>query len=370
MGLRVVLDAVPARGLSLAVVMEHLLDGWHQLGVDDDLHVVLGEGNDLPVPDSVTVHRVPLGRHRAAGRVAAQWRVIPRLCRRLGADVMLGSVPASTVAPLPCPRVVIAYDLRYRLRPDQFTRTARWLKTAGNAVGYRQADAVCCISERTRRDLVAAHPRLADRRVAVTLLGADHVDRWPRGAPSAPYALAFGQFGNKRAALVLQAWALRASDADALPLVLTGIPDADRPALARQVRDLGLEQVVTLLPWLPAGELHRRFAGAAVVVFPSDFEGFGLPAVEAMRLGIPVVVSADPALLEVTGGHATVTAGPTAVELARAVTAARRRTPADLAAARAHTDRFTWAGTAAQVRRVLVDTVGADGDRTVAPRPG
>lgn len=370
MGLRVVVDALPARGLSLAIVMEHLLAGWQQLGVDDELHVLLGEGNHLPLPGSVTTHRVPMGRRRAAGRIAAQWRAVPRLCREVGADVMLGCVPASTVAPLPCPRVVIAYDLRYRLRPQQFERRTRWLKVAGHAVGYRLADGVCCISERTRSDLLAAHPYLATRRVSATPLGADHVDRWPTPTGTDPYALAFGQFGNKRADLVLQAWALLAREGEAMPLVMTGIPDADRAALADQVRRLGLGAVVTLLPWLPADELHRCFAGASLVVFPSDFEGFGLPAVEAMRLGIPVVVSRDPALAEVTGGHATVAAGPTPADLVRAVGVARRRSPAALAEARAHTDRYTWCATASAVRDVLEGAVEDAGGRRTPVRPG
>ncbi|NHA01524.1 glycosyltransferase family 4 protein [Nocardioides sp. W3-2-3] len=58
----------------------------------------------------------------------------------------------------------------------------------------------------------------------------------------------------------------------------------------------------SLMPWLDDDAFQRCFAGAGLIVFPSDFEGFGLPAAEALRLGIPLVVSADEALAEVTGG--------------------------------------------------------------------
>ena len=123
---------------------------------------------------------------------------------------------------------------------------------------------------------------------------------------------------------------------------------------------LGLTDLVTVLPWLDPPSFRQQFASASLVVFPSDYEGFGLPAVEAMRLGIPVVVTPDPALLEVTGGQATVMDGWDAGSLARAVPQARRLPAEALARARAHAAGFTWRRTAATVRETL--------QRCLAPR--
>ena len=117
------------------------------------------------------------------------------------------------------------------------------------------------------------------------------------------------------------------------------------------------------MPWLPTDEFRECFASANLVVFPSDFEGFGLPAIEAMRLGKPVVISPEPALVEVTGGHAVVTAGPDAGALARAVVDARSRSTRQLAAARAHTDRYTWDRAALAMRTMLVEA----GERRRSP---
>jgi glycosyltransferase involved in cell wall biosynthesis len=89
-------------------------------------------------------------------------------------------------------------------------------------------------------------------------------------------------------------------------------------------------------------------------VFPSDYEGFGLPAVESMRLGIPVVVTPEPALLEVTGGLATIMDGWDAAALARAVPAARRSSEEALQAGVARASTFTWRRTAGDVRDALV----------------
>ena len=94
-------------------------------------------------------------------------------------------------------------------------------------------------------------------------------------------------------------------------------------------------------------------ASASLVVFPSDFEGFGLPAVEAMWLNIPVVITPEAALLEVTAGHGIVMDdfGPDA--LARAVVQARQVPPEVLAAAKDHANGFTWERTAFAVREML-----------------
>ncbi len=223
--MRVVVNAVPVRGTSLGVVAENLLKGWDELGADDELHVVLRPGVQLDLPDHVVVH--PAG----GSRVHAMDVGVPALCRRVRADVLLGVTPATTMAPLPCPRVVIALDLRHEHRPEQFAARARLLRRTSYAIGYRQADAIACISYRTRDDLLAAHPYLHRRRVTVAQLGADHVLAWPSRVPGAEYALAFGQWGNKNVDLVVDAWAILRARGSAPPLVVVGLPEAGRAAL-------------------------------------------------------------------------------------------------------------------------------------------
>jgi hypothetical protein len=80
-----------------------------------------------------------------------------------------------------------------------------------------------------------------------------------------------------------------------------------------------------------------------------------------MQLGIPVVISPEETLLEVTAGHATVMDGPGPDALARAVVVARRRDAADLKAAQVHGETFTWVDTARQMRTLLGRAIAADG---------
>jgi glycosyltransferase involved in cell wall biosynthesis len=353
---RVLVNALPVRSTSLGVVTENLLQGWDET---DDLHLVLRPGVELELPERVTVH--PVGGHRL---FAMEWAV-PELCRRIGADVMLGTAPATTIGPLPCPRVIISHDVRHEMRPHQFNYRSRLLRGVSYGLGYRRADAIVTVSHRTRADLLRVHPWLRRHTITVAQNGADHVLRWPRpDASGGLYALAFGQWGNKNVGLVLEAWArLQREGGEPPPLVIVGLPERERVTVQADVAAQGLTPLVTLKPWLDPDQFQRQFTGASVVVFPSDYEGFGLPALEAMRLGIPVVVTPDPALLEVTGGLATVMDGWDAAALARAVPVARRQSAEDLARGVNHASGFTWRRTAADVRATLawcIDDAGKD----------
>lgn len=357
--MRVVVDGLPIGGTSLSVVVQHLLEGWQRLDAEDDIHLVVGPDASLIVPSQVKVHCVPFARGRTLSRLWAQNISLAQLCRKVRADVLLGVLPTTAISPLPCPRAIITHDLRHQLRPEQFSTLALQLRRISYGIGFRQADGVICVSERTRTDLLHSRPWLRERVVRVALHGADHALSW--GAPPAQgtdaYAIAFGQYENKNVDLVIDAWALLKQRGYPLPLVLVGLPTEARRSAQERVAQLNLADSVTVLPWLPTAAFRERFLSARIVVFPSDFEGFGLPAVEAMRLGIPVVVTPDPALLEVTGGFATLMEGSGPAALADAVTAASATKPDALGAARSHAAAFTWKRSARAVRGALTEII-------------
>ncbi len=361
--IRVLCNALQVRQSSLGVVTENLLRGWKELGVDDELHIALRPDVTLDLPPSVTVHHLP-GHRLTATEVR-----LPALCRSLEADALIGMTPASVIAPLPCPQVVIAHDLRYLQRPGEFTHRARLLRSISYDIGYRRSDVVICVSHKTRHDLMELRPGIfgggaiggtkSERRIVVAPNGADHVLNWPPRRPGAEYALAFGQWGNKNVDLVLEAWKILSGQDQALPLVVVGLVEHTRRSVQGRLRSLGLDDIVSLRPWLNPEEFQSLFTSAALIVFPSAYEGFGLPAVEAMRLGIPVVITPERALLEVTGGLATVMPSWKPHALARAVPLARRTTPRQLKEAVAHASRFTWRRAAATVRGALVNRLDA-----------
>jgi glycosyltransferase involved in cell wall biosynthesis len=353
---RVVIDAIPVVPFGgYAVTFVNLLKGWERLGTDDEIHVLLAGDVEHELPPSINVHRFPVGRPEVVRRVLVQSRAARRICRAVEADVLLATVPTTAVTRIGCPKVITVHDMRHERVPEQFSGGRRLLRKLSYGVGYRQAAGVICISERTRKDLLRSRPWLGSRQVFTVPWAADHVDAWPRqDLPKGErYALAFGHFPNKAVERVIDAWQVLRERGEARPLVLVGLTGAARVGIVERIRTAGLEKVITALPWLDNRQFQARFASAGLIVFPSDFEGFGLPAVEAMRLGIPLVISDDEALLEVTGGNATVVRGTEPASLAEAVSAAWATPSEQLEGARAYVERSTWEHVARETRAAL-----------------
>jgi alpha-1,3-rhamnosyl/mannosyltransferase len=131
--------------------------------------------------------------------------------------------------------------------------------------------------------------------------------------------------------------ALEAARAAALPLVVAG-PEKDR-ALARALREGGAD----LRGYVEKDELARLYRGAAALVMPSRFEGFGLPVLEAMACGTPVIAADEPALREVAGEAAVYAEdGDFAAAARRALAEGARLSAAGVERA----GRFSWAETA------------------------
>jgi glycosyltransferase involved in cell wall biosynthesis len=353
--MHLLVDAVAVRAGSAAIVVEHLLLGWQAAAPSDRLTVLAPpDGAQFAVRDGVEVITAASPLPGAAGGIWQRSVAVRRTARAIGADAVLSGVPASGLLGTGCPRGLILYDLRHELRPAQFTRGQRWARRISWGWSMRRCDEIFTISERTRNDLRDRHPRHGAKATAAPL-GSDHADAWPEGDRTGPpYAVAFGHFSNKNADAVIEAWQSFSAARPDWRLRLVGMGAADRAAAAQRVAALGIADHVELMPWLDDDEFVRTFTGADLVIFPSDFEGYGLPAAEAMRRGIPVVVSTDPALAEVTGGHAAVAASAAPDDLAAAMERALASTDADLEQARRHAEQFTWARTAVTIRDRLL----------------
>jgi O-antigen biosynthesis alpha-1,2-mannosyltransferase len=255
--------------------------------------------------ESAGVRRVMLGGFtRWWDQVA-----LPAALRRDGVDVFLSPYYKRPLA-APCPAVVTIHDLffigypgrRRRLYDAAMTRLAR-LYAAG-------ASAIIADSEHSRRQIVDRLGLAADRTVVIPVgLGPE----FRPGAPTAAqreryglgscYALYVGNFmPHKNLPRLLRAWAalpegLRVSHR----LVLAGGGHAGRPALAALADSLGLGDRVVFPGLIDDADLPALYGGAAALVQPSLDEGFGLPALEAMACGAPVVASRRGALPEVVG---------------------------------------------------------------------
>jgi len=155
----------------------------------------------------------------------------------------------------------------------------------------RKAAHVLVVSERTKRDVVERYG-VPESKVTVTPNGVDPA--FSPGDGDRAYVLFVGAIHARKRPEA----ALDAAHAVGLPLVVAG-PEKDA-SLARELRDGGAD----LRGYVSKEELAELYRGAAALVLPSRFEGFGLPVLEAMASGTPVVAAAEPALREVADGAA------------------------------------------------------------------
>jgi len=236
----------------------------------------------------------------------ALWReaVLPGALRAGGAQLLHSPVAAVPLR-AGCPTIATLHELPWTGRARGGDR--RWTHRARVALAARTCSRIVCVSQRTRGDFARSHPEAAARSVVV----ANAVD--PRFAPGparpggagadggAAPVLAVGRLRRKKnLGLLLEAFAGAASCARR-PLVLAGPPgDAERELRARAARP-DLAGRVEFPGHVSDDELLELYRRAACVVFPSRFEGFGLPVLEALACGTPVVASRQGAPPDVTG---------------------------------------------------------------------
>jgi glycosyltransferase involved in cell wall biosynthesis len=187
--------------------------------------------------------------------------------------------------------VVTLHDLHFERDPHVMGLLDRLTFKAVVPRAARGSDHVLAVSERTKQDAVELYG-IPPEKITVTPHGVDPAFA-PGGEPQG-YALFVGAVQARKDPLAALAQARNAG----LPLVVAG-PEKE-PALARQLRDAGAD----VRGWVEKDELAELYRGASVLLLPSRFEGFGIPALEAMASGTPVVVSDDPALREVVGSAA------------------------------------------------------------------
>jgi len=337
---RVALDVTPLTTgcTGVARYVRELSAALPAAGVDV-VPYAIGRGR-IPTLPGTAKSRVPLRLAHLAWRFAAR----PRVDYLVGA---VGLVHTCDLLPPPTRRPVVmtVNDLAALEHPDRHARRQVALQRR-QLIACGQADLVLTISQATADAVITQGVEAA--KVVVTQMGRTPLPSGGRCPVDGPFLLAVGELALRKDLPTLIAAFRRAAIPQNVRLVLAG-PDghgADTivPLTGGRVVRLGLVSDRTL------GALYR---GALALCFPSVAEGFGLPVLEAMGSGLPVLCSDLPVLREVTGGSAVrlpsgeVAAWSSALELVVADAALR----ADLSErGRAAVAAFTWARTAAATR--------------------
>ena len=348
-----------------------------------EFYVYLDADTDFPFPDYFHKRILPI-RRTAAGWGKKWWeaRQYPAAVRRDRCDALISLYQTAAVMPATFPHVMVVHDIIPALFPrftDKFhKRLLLWLTMRG----IKRASHCIAVSHHTRQDVIE-HLGVRPDRITVAHNSVDPIFTTevpePRiGAVLGKYGLSRGYIYHgggldvrKNTRLVLEAYALLVSEqkqgifSRALPpLVISGTSTRENDVQA-QAEDLGVADRVVMLGTVPQDDLPALYKGAAVFLYPSRYEGFGLPLLEAMYQGVPTVTTNTSSLPEV-GGDAVLYCDPDdAPGLARHVRAvlADREFGEKLSRlGRCRAARFTWDALVREIgtvtERLLNDSIG------------
>jgi len=281
--------------------------------------------------DGVNSYTLYVTRREAVERFTNRWpnfqvrATLPhtpfiRIPLTLGAELRKNPVDVLhvqfTAPPLaPCPVVVSIHDLSFEHLPETFKWRSRTQLRLTVRRSARQAAQVLALSEYARSDIINTYGISPDKVTAIPLAAPAHFApvtddrefqrvRQTYGIQS-DYILSVGSIQprkNLNRLIAAYSSLCRARPEGKLPqIVLVGKCAWLYDETLRVIKELGLSNSVVLTGYVPETDLPALYSGALCFVYPSYFEGFGLPPLEAMKCGTPVIVGNKTSLPEVVG---------------------------------------------------------------------
>lgn len=257
--------------------------------------------------------------------------------------------------------IVVAFDFAYwSMRSSWREELSARLLFFLHKRALRKADAIVAISEETRQSVIELFGVPAERIKVIQLscvpLG-EKKDVLP--VPDNFFLFAGVLKERKNVAGIIKAFALFAKINTTHELLIAGKQDGVYArSLLQLVRDLGVEKRVCFVGYVPDAQLAYLYSKAQAFVFPSFIEGFGMPVLEAMHAGLPVITSNNGALTEVAGDAALL------VDPARPedIAAAMSRIATDTTLCRELSEKgllraaqFSWQKTAREILEIITD---------------
>ena len=309
------------------------------------------------------VIRARFSRRRADQALFRARLPIPFQALAGGGDIAYS--PDFTVPRAPrIPNLVTVHDLAYQITPDFAPAPLRNYLQSVVPRQIRAAERVIAVSETTRQDL-QSRLGVDENKIVVVPNGVDHTFldatslesryRQALGLPD-DYLLIVGTIEPRKNHLTLFAALDRLDSANALPLVVAGRVGWSADSILAASAPLQVRNRVILLDYVPEAMLPGLIAGASALVYPSWYEGFGRPVLEAMAAGTPVVASDVPAHREVAGDLADFCdpADPDSIAAAieRALQSDRRMNQSR-AARRSRAEGFSWVSSGKKLTALL-----------------
>ncbi|MBI5280428.1 MAG: glycosyltransferase family 4 protein [Candidatus Solibacter usitatus] len=336
------------------IYLRSLLEAMHSLGSGHEIVVFTNRETGSLGPRSV---ELPVRAANRPARILYEQFNLPFHLRRERIDVLLN--PGFT-APLlaSLPQVTVFHDLQHKRHPEYF----RWFDLPFWRfflwASAHRSQRLIAVSQATRDDLLRFYSVPAQK-IDVVLHGVEQAffDMPATREPGGYLLCASTTHPHKNHDRLLAAFArLRAERPDAR-MVLTGVRGFAAGRVTDLIEDLNLRDAVDLKGWVPREELYDLFRHAGGFIYPSLFEGFGMPVIEALAAGLPVACSDIEPLRGITAGTALLFDPENEDALLDALRALLDgRAPAGGRERAAH---FTWPRAAAQTIAALESAVAA-----------
>lgn len=303
------------RSAGIARYIFHLLRALPLSSPDLDLHAFAHETRAQNALAGLSMHRTRLHTESPAMRIFWEQVLFPLYLSRIGFNLCHS---LAFVSPLlsTTPSVVTVYDLSFVLYPDYFRLLNRAYLAWGTRVSIRRAQRIIAISESTRRDLVRLFHAPPDK-IEVVPPGVE-AEFFPNGDGNATvrfrreknlpehFILFVGtREPRKNIPALIRAYS-KAKSRLRSPhsLVIVGGPGWNDRAILEAVEESHVKEDIILPGFAPSEELPYWYRAADAFVYPSQYEGFGMPLLEAMASGTPVIAGNLSSLPEAAGSAA------------------------------------------------------------------
>lgn len=338
--------------------------GYHPTKIDD-----LSIDSSSMVSESIPPIDIA---DRVLGPAMPAWWMNVTLPRSMVSDDIDCYFGPNFLKPIVCPSpsVIVVHDLIHRLHPGVHTATYRWYLRVLLPFSIRSADHIITVSNNTKNDILNFYD-VSEDKITVAYPGASRRYH-PRTIPEKTKTRIGERYGlpeqfvlfvgniEPRKNLSTLVRALRELPGQSrLPLVVVGQDHVPDPELEQLLQQEWADELVYRTGYVSEEDLRLLYNLAEVFIYPSIYEGFGIPPLEAMQSGTPVITSNRSSLPEVVG-NAGVTVDPTDVD---SIATAIKKLVTDRSAYRTHriaglkrAEEFCWDDTATKIADAIRST--------------
>jgi len=305
--------ALPPQPVGAGNYIIQLIRALASLKVNDEFVIFAQQRGHalINLPENDNFKWITLKDRNPGSRLIWEQSLFPRLIKKSGVD-LLHSLHYTRPIILPCASVVTFHDMTLFLYPELHTRAKRLFFPQAIRASARLADALTADSECTRQDAIRILG-IQPGKITTTQLGVDPAfrpinDTMARGKIAEKYDLPerfilyVGLIEpRKNLPMLINAYKRLIDGGENYKLVLVGSYGWMYEELLRQINNLDLEEMIHFTGYVSQEDLPLVYNLSSLFVYPTIYEGFGLPALEAMACGVPVITTDVSSLPEIIG---------------------------------------------------------------------